>query len=194
METFNCDYWTARWEAGETGWDLGAASPPLKIYIDQLQDLSARILIPGCGNSYEAEYLFDKGFRNTHLVDISALPLTHFQEKHPQFPVINIHQADFFDLTDKYDLILEQTFFCALDPSLRIRYAEKMYSLLTPNGRLSGLLFDDKLNADKPPFGGSEAEYRKLFEPYFHIIKMEKSIHSIAPRLGRELFFMLSPR
>ena len=190
MGYLDSEYWAKRWETGETGWDLGAVSPPLKLFIDELKDKTARILIPGCGNSYEAEYLFHNGFRNTHLVDISALPLNNFQKKIPEFPAENIHHTNFFDLIGEFDIILEQTFFCALEPDQRIRYAQKMQSLLSPDGKLAGLLFDDKLNTEKPPFGGTEAEYRKLFARFFQILKMERSPHSIAPRAGRELFFI----
>jgi hypothetical protein len=52
--------------SNETGWDLGQVSPPLKAYIDQLTDKNLRILIPGCGNSYEAEYLLEKGLYEHH--------------------------------------------------------------------------------------------------------------------------------
>ena len=39
-----------------------------------------------------------------------------------------------------------------------------------------------------PPFGGSFAEYRELFTPYFHIEIMEQCYNSIPPRVGNELF------
>jgi hypothetical protein len=39
--------------------DLGTVSP-IKAYIDNSSKQNARILIPGCGNSYEAEYLIKR--------------------------------------------------------------------------------------------------------------------------------------
>jgi hypothetical protein len=42
-----------------TGWDLGLVSPQLKI-IDTLKDKDIAILIPGCGNTYEAAYLLEQ--------------------------------------------------------------------------------------------------------------------------------------
>ena len=53
----DAEYWEERYRAGTTGWDIGSPSTPLKEYIDQLQDPSKKILIPGAGNAYEAEYL-----------------------------------------------------------------------------------------------------------------------------------------
>jgi methyl halide transferase len=53
---FNDQYWSERYEKSQTGWDVGNVSPALKDYFDQLTDKSISILIPGCGNAYEAEY------------------------------------------------------------------------------------------------------------------------------------------
>ncbi|MFT7344682.1 MAG: hypothetical protein ACI9XP_001269, partial [Lentimonas sp.] len=50
-------YWSERYKNLNTQWDIGRVSPPLRAYFDQLTDKSARILIPGCGRAYEAEYL-----------------------------------------------------------------------------------------------------------------------------------------
>ena len=63
IDTFNENYWTERYANNQTGWDFGYVSAPLKEYFDQLTDRSLRILIPGAGNAYEAEYLWSLGFR-----------------------------------------------------------------------------------------------------------------------------------
>ena len=98
---------------------------------------------------------------------------------------------DFFDLQDSnFDLILEQTFFCALDPSLRESYAIKMNNLLREKGKLAGLLFDFPLTEKGPPFGGDINEYKKLFFEHFRIKTLERAYNSIKPRNGNELFFI----
>jgi len=56
------EFWDERWKSGQIGWDIGYASPPLVTYMDQYVNKNAAILIPGCGNAYEAEYLSQKGF------------------------------------------------------------------------------------------------------------------------------------
>ncbi len=184
-------FWNHKYLSGETGWDIGQVSTPIKEYIDQLSDKNLKILIPGGGNSYEAEYLFEKGFNNVFVVDISSIPLKNLTERLPSFPKENLLHADFFELEDTFDLILEQTFFCALDPSLREAYTDKMHQLLKPDGKLVGLLFNIPLNDDKPPFGGNKDEYEKLFSEKFKIEKMETAYNSIPPRAGNELFFKL---
>jgi thiopurine S-methyltransferase len=61
--------WNNRYLNDDIGWDLGEVSPPLKAYFDQLENKEIKILIPGGGNSYEAEYLLQKGFKNVFVVD-----------------------------------------------------------------------------------------------------------------------------
>ncbi|MEX2349704.1 MAG: methyltransferase domain-containing protein [Flavobacteriaceae bacterium] len=187
-------FWEDRYSQNATGWDLGSVSPPLMGYIDQLKSKNLSILIPGAGNGYEAQYLFQQGFANVDVVDLAIQPLENIQKRVPVFPSGQLIQADFFDLEKKYDLILEQTFFCALDPVLRPAYAKKMHTLLKPEGKLAGLLFDFPLRDDGPPFGGSQEEYRRYFEPYFHLNTFERCYNSVPPRMDNELFIIFEKK
>lgn len=188
MSGFDKAYWEKRWENKETGWDIGYPSPPLKEYIDTLKDKSIRILIPGAGNAYEAEYLHQKGFVNTFIVDIAGQAIKNFLKRYPSFPPSQALEEDFFVHTGQYDLILEQTFFCALLPSFRERYVKKIHELLVNGGKLAGVLFNCKLNKDHPPFGGDITEYTQLFSPYFSSLKISPCYNSILPRQGQEVF------
>ena len=188
------DFWNQRYLDNEIGWDLGEISPPLKNYIDQLDDKKIKIIIPGCGNAYEAEYLFNKGFENVFLIDLSPIALGKFKNRVPNFPHNQLICGNFFNHNEKYDLIVEQTFFCAINPSLRSLYAKHTSDILTPKGKLIGLLFNDKLNSDHPPFGGNKKEYHKCFKPYFSINIMENTYNSVKPRNGRELFIKLTKK
>ena len=188
MNKFNKEFWTKRYQDNEAGWDLGTISTPLKEYIDQLTNKNLRILIPGAGNAHEAEYLFHKGFTDVTVIDISELPLQNIQERLPNFPKENLILADFFEHQSSYDLIIEQTFFCALDQSLREQYVAKMQELLKPKGKLVGLLFTDPIDTDLPPFGAKQEEYINLFNSGFEFKTFEESVNSIKPRMGRELF------
>ncbi|HEY0030799.1 MAG TPA: methyltransferase domain-containing protein [Bacteroidia bacterium] len=188
MTDLNENYWAQRYNNNDTSWDLGAPSSPLKAYFDQLTDKSVAILIPGAGNGYEAEYLFNIGFTNITLIDIAAQPLNNIKTRLPGFPHNKLILGDFFDHEGKYELIIEQTFFCALHPSRRADYVKKMHDLLHPGGKLVGVLFNDVLNADKPPFGGNKEEYSTLFQDHFQLKTLENCYNSIAPRANRELF------
>ncbi|MEP3837587.1 MAG: methyltransferase domain-containing protein [Algibacter sp.] len=185
-------FWTQRYLDNQTGWDIGEPSIPLKAYIDQLENKDLKILIPGAGHAYEAEYLFNKGFKNVFVLDIVKEPLNALKKRIPQFPIDHIIQGDLFSHNDTYDLILEQTFFCSFPPTAdnRQQYASKMHDLLNSNGKLVGLWFTMPLTGDmeKRPFGGSKQEYLGYFKPYFNIISFQNCYNSIAPRQGNELF------
>lgn len=185
-------YWSKRYLENQTGWDIGEPSRPLKTYINQLENKDLKILIPGAGNSYEAEYLFNLGFNNVFVLDISIEPLEAFQNRVPSFPLNQTIQVDFFNHKEQYDLILEQTFFCSFPPTKfnRQGYATKMFDLLNENGKLVGLWFDIPLTGDmeKRPFGGTKTEYLNYLEPFFKVKTFEKCYNSIEPRMGSELF------
>ncbi|MFN3487670.1 MAG: methyltransferase [Emticicia sp.] len=186
----NDQYWSERYEKSQTGWDVGNVSPALKGYFDQLTIQSISILIPGCGNAHEAEYLLQQGFTNITLIDISGVLVQNLQEKLKNYiekGLCRVIHQDFFEHSGSYDLIIEQTFFCAIDPNLRPKYAQKMSELLKPSGRLVGLLFD-RAFVGGPPFGGTKEEYIPYFSPYFDFKTFEKCANSIPPRAGNELF------
>jgi methyl halide transferase len=180
-------YWENRYLLQQTGWDIGAASLPLAAYIHSIENKNAAILIPGCGNGYEAEYLVVKGFTNVTVIDIAASPVEQLRLKLKNS--VQVLQEDFFIHSGSYDYILEQTFFCAIDPALRPAYVQKMSELLSPNGKLAGLLFNKQFETN-PPFGGSKEEYERLFSTHLHIVKMQDCYNSITPRAGTELFFI----
>jgi len=184
-------FWNDQYIANTTGWDLGQVSPPLKEYIDQIRDKDIKILIPGCGNSYEAEYLLKMGFTNISLIDIAPDLVKRLKSKFKSDPHIKIILGDFFSHEGEYDLIIEQTFFCALDPVLRKNYVEQMKKLLKKGGKLAGLLFVREFENAGPPFGGSKEEYQFLFEPDFEFHVFEPCYNSFAKREGSELFVVL---
>lgn len=191
MLELNKTYWEDKYKRGDLKWDIGYISTPLREYFDQLTNKNKYILIPGSGNAYEAEYLYNLGFLNTYVLDWSKEAVKSFKNRYPQFPDENVIVEDFFAHNGKYDLIIEQTFFCAIDPSLRADYAKKVSELLNTNGKLVGLLFNVEMSKDKPPYGGFKEEYVKYFAPYFNTKYFETAYNSIIPRQGRELFIDL---
>ncbi len=185
------NFWSERYKLGMTGWDIGYPSFPLVQYLDQIENKYVHILIPGAGNAYEAVYAFRSGFSNVHVLDISSEPLNQFRLKYPDFPKANLHHQNFFDHNSTYDLILEQTFFCALDLNFRGMYSQKMLELLNPGGRLVGVLFDKTFGFQGPPFGGNKEEYLTYFTGKFEIEAFEPCYNSIPERSGSELFIRL---
>ena len=191
INQLDSDYWNKRYVEEDFPWDLGKPSPPLQNYYSTLENKNIRILIPGAGNGYEAAELNQLGFKNVFLLDWSDTVLANFRKNNPEFPSDHVIQADFFDYSNQFDLILEQTFFCALYPALRTKYVVKMMELLVAGGKLCGVLFDFPLTEKGPPFGGSPGEYIDLFSPYFSVLKLERCPDSEPSREGKELFLEL---
>lgn len=184
-------YWDNRYQTNTMGWDMGEVSPPLKAYIDQLTDKNIRILIPGCGNAYEAEYLLQKGFTDITIIDIAPTLVNNLKKKHINNSAIKIVLTDFFEYKGEYDLILEQTFFCAINPDLRSNYKDKMLSLLSTKGKLVGLLFNKEFEDEGPPFGGIKSDYEKLFKSGFELKVFGECYNSFHKRQNTELFLIL---
>lgn len=165
----NKEYWNNRYLDQQTGWDLGEPSPPLKEVIDELENKSASILIPGCGNAHEVDYLLSKGFNNITVIDIAPKLVNDLQNRYKNNSSVNIICGDFFEHEGSHEVILEQTFFCAINPKMRPQYVSKMHSLLNPNGKLCGVLFNRTFEKEGPPFGGGIKEYLALFQKDFKV-------------------------
>lgn len=187
-------YWESRWQNKYTLWDIGYANPAISNFMAKYPNKNAAILIAGCGNAYEAEFLLNNGFTNITLVDIANTPVKHLQEKFKNQKAIKILCEDYFEHIGTYDVMIEQTFFCAIDPKERSNYAKKAPSLLQENGILTGVLFDQEFENDGPPFGGNREEYKEYFRRYFNFTIFETCNNSIPQRQGSELFIVLTKK
>lgn len=190
VESLDQEFWNSKYENNLTGWDLGMVSPPIKEYIDQIEDKHLRILIPGAGNAYEADYLIKNGFTDVTVIDIAPRLIQKLKEEYKDNSNIRLIHGDFFEHEGAYDLIIEQTFFCAIHPSLRPKYVEKMKSLLSKDGKLCGLLFNREF-VGGPPFQGNKEEYMNLMEGNLKIETMEKCYNSHSARADTELWINL---
>lgn len=192
MSELNAAFWENRYQEKSTGWDTGSITTPIKTYIDQLRDKSIKILIPGCGFGHEAAYLLDNGFQNVTVIDLAPTPLNHLRNRFSDHQSLTLLHDNFFNLNGSYDLILEQTFFCAIDVELRPNYVQKAHDLLNENGKISGVLFSKQFEKPGPPFGGTPNEYTELFSGLFEIKTLAPCYNSIAPRSGNEVFFVFN--
>ncbi|WP_372473665.1 methyltransferase domain-containing protein [Capnocytophaga sp. ARDL2] len=190
MTRLNKEYWNLRWQNQETGWDIGYESPAICQYISQNVPKHSKLLIPGCGNAYEAEYLVAQGYENITILDISPVLVEKIKQKFKQYPQVKVHCQDFFEHKGSYDYIVEQTFFCAIPQEWRPKYAEKTAELLAHQGKIIGLLFAKEFYNQTPPYGGTKAEYEQLFSKHFHLQTIQLCENSIKPRKGAELFIV----
>jgi thiopurine S-methyltransferase len=185
------DYWEQRYENKTDKWDLGHVSEPLRNIIDTIGNKNYRILIPGAGNAYEAEYLIKSGFTDVTVLDLAATPLLQLKKRlHPR-EQIKIVQQDFFDHVGTYDVILEQTFLCALEPRFRKSYIIKSHELLKKDGFIQGVLFNFQSKRNEPPYTATLKEYENLFRKRFEIVKLENCLTSEPSRQGKELIIKM---
>jgi hypothetical protein len=187
----NKNYWDKRYIQGDTPWTLNQVAPPLKHYFETVSPSKyLKILIPGAGSSHEAHFLIELGYKNVYILDVSKVAIDEFQQKYPEFPKNQIIHSNYFDHKESYDLIIEQTFFCALPIVLRKEYIHHSNYLLNEKGKLIGLLFQGQTAGCSPPFRATKKEYCELFKDLFKISKLELCYNSISPRQGSELFFI----
>ena len=192
MANLSAKYWEQRYVDKNTGWDVGEIVPQWKVHFDDLacHSKEKRILIPGAGLGHEAEYLHHLGFKDVHVLDWSPTALERFKERIPSFPDSHCHVGDFFIHKGSYDIIIEQTFFCAIDPNLRQEYVSTIDSLLEKDGIWAALLFNCVFEHEGPPFGGLIELYIDLFKGIFKELIIDEEPASIDPRKGREVFLI----
>ena len=172
LRTDSAAYWDTRYRQDDTPWTLSVPSPPIVEFIKDL-DRSLRILVPGAGCCPDIKLLCESGFNHVTVCDISQTAINRLSESLGKEHKVTFYCGDFFEMPGTFDVILEQTFFCALEPDYRSRYVDKMYDLLSDEGMLAGLLFNRHFDKPGPPFGGDRDEYISLFSRKLNIMKME---------------------
>ena len=187
------EYWENSYNAGEMAWDLGEPTPIFKNWI-HLQKKPLSICILGAGNGWDALYFAEKGHEVT-AVDFANSAITNMTDTAKKKNLkINIICEDIFNLEKlydaKFDIVLEYTCYCAIDPNKRTNYIQMVNNLLKPSGKLVGILFpiDKELDDNGPPFGVDINATITMFSKYFTLVKKEIPTLSIERRRGREVF------
>lgn len=118
-DKLNSPYQENRSQKGTSGLNLGKVYRPIIEYIDQINNKDLKVLIPGAGNSYEADHLFRKGFKNVYVEDPESSPLKKLKVRILEFADKLLFYTNFFKIEIKFDLIIEQKIFCAIAPIKR---------------------------------------------------------------------------
>lgn len=198
--------WEDAWREGRTGWDTGAPAPALLELIEAGTLPGGRALVPGCGAGYDVFALAGSGrYERVTGLDLAPTAAERFaavREEYGADPArACIEIADFFEHRppQPYDLVWDYTFLCAIDPSLREQWAEKMGELVRPatdsagGGELVTLLFPvvpneryDAMRQAGPPFPLRPDRVRDLLDPWFEMLTLEPVTRSHPPRTGME--------
>ena len=172
------EFWSSRYEAGKTPWDLGEVPAPLQAFL-QSSRATGSVLIAGCGSGYEIRAFHDAGYDVTAL-DFSAGAID--RARAVLGPLASkVLLADFFaqDFSERrFDLVYERTFLCALPPRRWPAYAARMAELVRDGGSLVGLFVHGEA-ADGPPFPLPAGRETELFAEHFALTRSEP----VAPSL-----------
>lgn len=188
------DDWQGYYDEEDLRWDIGEVSPPLKRLWGEGALSSGRMIVPGCGQGHEVMFFAEQGFDVTG-VEYTSGGVTLLRDNLKQTGLeARVIQSDFFELDDShnnyYDLMLEQTFFCAIHPRDRSRYVETALRILKPGAILAGLFYNTGEEGG-PPYDTTEDDVRKHFSSAFEILRLEKCDHSIERRQNKELLVVL---
>ena len=189
-------YWDQKYINNEAGWDLGAPTPIIKQWA---QNLSSRksICVLGAGNGWDAMCLAELGHDVT-AVDFSKVAVENMKKissaKEICIDIVydNIFNLDKFFL-NSFDIVFEYTCFCAINPKRRIDYVNLVYKILKPSGQFVALFFPliDGPVSNGPPFSVNLKKTEELFNKYFKIIKRDIPKLSISPRKDKEIFIIM---
>ena len=183
-------FWEDIYLKDDAGWDLGESTPVFDKISDALP--LGKICIIGCGRGYDAVMFAQKGFEVT-AIDFAPSAISTLQSLASGAGVmINIVETDIFLLTSQFscefDYVIEQTCFCAINPSRREEYEQLVKTIIKPNGKLIGLWFplDKPMDDGGPPWGTTISEVKSIFYDGWKIEKEEFPELSISPRKNRE--------
>jgi thiopurine S-methyltransferase len=172
------EFWDSRFRAGVMPWQDGGAHAELARFLPALmgnlgRDANAslplrglRVLIPGCGHAFEARCFSALGAQVVAL-DFSAAAIAAAREALADWEG-ELLQADFFSYApaERFDLMFERAFLCALPRRLWPDYARQSARLVKPGGVLAGFFFYGE-EGKGPPFAAAPATLARLFSSRF---------------------------
>lgn len=193
-------FWELRYQERDTGWDLGAPTPPIVEFFQSARAPKppARILVPGSGRGHDALFLAKLGFDVT-AVDFAkqALDSLRRRRRNLWIPAAKCRtlRADILHLPAKchasFDIVVEHTCFCAIDPKLRDLYVSMARDVLVPGGLLLGLFYPFREGTQGPPFPVTELEIQMRFSVSFDLEFIETPASSVERRRGEERLILM---
>ena len=194
MEGYSQEDWQRHYDEGDLGWDLGHVAPPFVDFLESNAIFPCKTLVPGCGRGHEVIFFGENGFDVT-AVDYSIGAVNHLNsvtlERKLNIRVLNL---DFFELDSThdrfYDLLIEQTFFCAISPSQRPLYVETVARILKKGGMIVGLFYHTGQEGG-PPFNTTRQDIIKHFSGLFEIRELTQAKNSAEKRKDKEWLAIL---
>ncbi|WP_027794343.1 methyltransferase domain-containing protein [Paraburkholderia acidipaludis] len=176
-------FWDERFERGFTPWDQAGVQPQFEAFANAHPD--AAVLIPGCGNAWEAGWLAERG-REVRAIDFASAAVASARAALGKHAAV-VEEADFYSYEPPFAprWVFERAFLCALPPAQREHYAQRMAALLQPGALLAGYFFIGEPQKG-PPFPMVRAELDALLAPYFTLLDDQPATASLPVFQGRE--------
>lgn len=188
-------FWDPLFADAGDGWELGRAAPPLVAWLSEHVPKDLRVLVVGCGRGHEARALAELGARVT-AIDFAPSAIAEARARTDPALAIDFQQRDLFTLRGgppAFDLVVEHTCFCAIDPARRDEYVDAVADVLVPGGRLVGLFYAHG-RPGGPPFTTSREEVEARFARRFEVAALAPARGSVLIRHGQELLGELRRR
>lgn len=180
---------------GAPRWDIGGPAPPIvRMLAGGLCPVEppASVLVPGCGTGHEAAHLAALG-HNVVGVDWAESGVAAARDRLAPWPHAAVEQADFFSLPERadfaggFDLVVEHTFFVAIDPSRRTEYAAVVEACLRRReGWYLGLFYNHRRPGGPPWDADADAVRAAFARPGWQLVHWEMPEDSTPHRQGKE--------
>jgi SAM-dependent methyltransferase len=184
------NYWQAKYQSGETRWDLGQPAPPfvsLMAAADAPQP--GRMAVLGAGRGHDGLFFASQGFEVVGFDYAPAAIESATAAAHSHRLTAQFLQRDIFSLipefANQFDYVLEHTCFCAIALDQRLAYVNLVRRLLRSQGELIALFWAHN-RPGGPPFGSTIDDIHQLFAADFEFLSLAPVLNSTAARQNEE--------
>ena len=182
-------FWDTAYDEKRDGWELGDVTPPIaRVLRDEIHG-PGRAIVLGCGRGHEVRAAARAGF-DVVGVDFAEQPIADAAKMTPPDLAKRItwSRADIFALEDEaaFDLLIEHTSYCAIDPKRRDEWMRVARKVLKPGGTLLAIFYAHE-RPGGPPYSTTREDARAALERNgFRIERSETPEDSIERRRGAE--------
>ena len=205
------EFWDDAYRLERDGWDMGTPTP---VFVELLNstrgdfteiggpdyrqyDPLPRVAMPCSGRGYDAILFSEFGFEVT-AIDFSEKALESLHEPAAATPALNVLHADMFAMgvthAAAFDLLVEYTCVCAIDPARRAELVDVMAAMLVPGGHALLLLFPVDGRPGGPPFAIDVEEWNAMMSLHFDKVYDAVPTTSVKPRRDRERLMLWRKR